>query len=91
MLRQSSPSWIGEGVCVTSGTLLQVLPGFGVINSGQQVSTERQEKILEHGRPLLITCFVVAVLYLKFEELEGSLFFQLQASNSQAGAVFFSP
>lgn len=81
----------GRCVRVTSGTFLQVLPGFRGINGGQLVSMEMKAKILEHGSSLLIICFVVVVLYLKFEELKGFLFFQLQASNSRAGAVFYSP
>lgn len=72
----------GRCVRVTSGTFLQVLPGFRGINGGQLVSMEMKAKILEHGSSLLIICFVVVVLYLKFEELKGFLFFQLQASNS---------
>lgn len=77
-------------MCVTSGTLLQILPGFRVISGGHLVSMEGKAKILEHGSIWGIIHFVV-VLYLKFEELEGFLFFQLHASNSQVGAVFFSP
>lgn len=84
------PFMMGEGVCITRGTFLQVLPAFRLFNSGQLVSMEGKAKILEHGRTLLIICFVV-VLYLKLEELEGFLYFELQASNSQVGAVLFSP
>lgn len=67
MLRQSSPSWIGEGVCVPRGTFLQVLPAFRLINGGQLVPMEGKAKILEHGRTLLIICFFAVVLHLKLE------------------------
>lgn len=89
-LRESSPSWIGEGVCATSRTFLQVLPGFTVINAGQLAPMEGKAKVLEHGITLLIICFVVA-LYLKLEEQKDYCSFNCRPQILQLELYFLVP